>query len=251
MSNGGSMTFEELAQQRRNTELISKFLKEQLAKYLEILRPIVSPERVLGKHAGGRLEVPGADRTLSELQQKIRDFSKQPFDLPTELDPHWLTLVGNRLELYPWEYTYEATSPRETKTITMTSPGKWIVAYASSYTATQMKQVLVGKDQRRAEYVRQFVVNALVLQSVLGKTPGLDMLLNDLRFKLATEQAPDFRHLPLVTLTSCLPSFRPVDDLIIAATSMSGIPAFIEFIDLDAVRNLQDPLKLRIEELLK
>ena len=251
MSNGGSMTFEELAQQRRNTDLISKFLKEQLAKYLETLRPIVSPERVLGKHAGGRLEVPGSDRAFSELQQKIKDYSKQPFDLPVELDPHWLTLVGNRLDLYPWEYMYEAKSARETKTITMTSPGKWIVSYASNYSAQQMKQVLAGKEQRRPEYVRQFVVNALVLQSVMAKTPGLDTLLNDLRFKLAVEQAPDFRHLPLVTLTSCLPSFRPADDLLIGATAMSGIPAFIEFVDLDAVRNLQDPLKLRIEELLK
>src|SRR5687768_13892859 len=139
MSGGGSksMTFEELAQQRRNTELIAKLLREQLAKYLETLRPIFVPERVLGKYTGAKADVPGSDRVFADLQQKVRDFSKQPFDLPTELDAQWLTLVGNRLELYPWEYRHEAKTEKESRGITMTAPVKWIVTYASNYSAQQ------------------------------------------------------------------------------------------------------------------
>ena len=62
---------------------------------------------------------------------------------------------------------------------------------------------------------------------------------------------PDTRQLPLVTIASCLPSFRPADDLILAATAFSGIPAFIELIDVDAAHSLGDPFKARVEEMLK
>jgi hypothetical protein len=57
--------------------------------------------------------------------------------------------------------------------------------------------------------------------------------------------------LPLVTITSCLPSFRPADDLILAATAFSGVPAFIELVDVDAVKSPKDTLKEKIEELLR
>ena len=57
--------------------------------------------------------------------------------------------------------------------------------------------------------------------------------------------------LPVVTITSCLTSFRPADDLIQAATAFSGVPAFIELLDLDAVQTPKDFLKERLEELLK
>jgi hypothetical protein len=53
-----------------------------------------------------------------------------------------------------------------------------------------------------------------------------------------------------VTIASCLPTFRPADDLIIAATEFSGVSAFIELIDAEACRGIQDPLKKQVEALL-
>ncbi len=86
---------------------------------------------------------------------------------------------------------------------------------------------------------------------LLTKTPGLVQLFADLRYDLKTVVAPELPKLPLVCVTSGLPSFRPANDVILAATAFSGIPAFIELIDLAAVRDLQDPLKVKIEEMLK
>jgi len=37
----------------------------------------------------------------------------------------------------------------------------------------------------------------------------------------------------------------------LAATEFSGIPAFIELIDVAAVRDIADPLKARIDELVR
>jgi hypothetical protein len=53
----------------------------------------------------------------------------------------------------------------------------------------------------------------------------------------------------MTVLSVPLPSFRPSDELLLTAVRISGVPAFIELIDINAVRSLEDPLRLRIEAL--
>ena len=245
------LTFQELTELRRKTEAVSKFLQEQLAAHLETLRPVLSPERVFSKFLGTKGDQMIADRAFAQLQQNYRPFSSRPFEVPSEFDQQWLTLVGNRLALYPWEYAHEARTDRETKTITMASPVRWVVSFTSTYGLSQMRQGLAGKAERRVEHIRQFVVNTLVTQLAISHAAGLGALLTDLRYQIQTEYAPDLPKLPLTTITFGLPSFRPPDDLILAATGFSGIPAFIELIDTDAASRLQDPLKTRLQELIR
>ena len=245
------LTFERLPEFRSKTEAISAFLRNQLTAHLETLRPILSPERLFGKNAGPKADTLTADRALTQLQQAYRPFAAPPFDLPAELDQYWLTLVGNRIALDPWEYTYEASDGRQSRVITMTSPVRWVVSFTSGYTLSQLRQAVLTKGERRPEQVRQFVVNSLVTQAMVTHTPGLAALFADLRYRVQTHPAPDLPKLPLVTITSGLPSFRPADDLIMAATGFSGVPAFIELIDIDAIAHLQDPLKARLEEHLR
>jgi hypothetical protein len=244
------LTFQELIELRRKTEVVSKFLGDQLAAHLETLRPVLSPERILSKYLGVRGDHALSERMFAQLQQSYRPFSSRPFDVPTEFDPQWLTLVGNRLTLYPWEYTHEAKTDRETKAITMASPVRWVVSFTSSYTLSQVRLGLAGKGERRAEHIRQFVVNALVTQLTISHVAGLPALFSDLRYQLQTDSAPDLPKLPLTTITFGLPSFRPADDLILSATTFSGIPAFIELIDVDAAARVHDPLKARLQELV-
>jgi len=246
-----ALTFQELTELRRKTEAVAKFLQEQLAAHLETLRPVLSPERVFSKFLGTKGDHALSDRAFVQLQQNYRPFSARPFDVPSEFDPQWLSLVGNRLVLYPWEYTHEARTEQETKQITMASPVRWVVSFTSTYGLSQLRQGLAGKAERRVEHVRQFVVNALVTQLAISHATGLSALLTDLRYQLQTEFAPDLPKLPLTTITFGLPSFRPPDDLILAATSFSGIPAFIELVDTDAASKLQDPLKTRLQELVR
>jgi len=245
------LTFQELPELRRKTEVISKFLQDQVLTHLETLRPILSPERLFGRPAGAKVDVALADRALAQLQQNYKPFSAHPFDLPSELDQYWLSLVGSRVTLYPWEYTHEARTDKETKQITMASPVRWVVSFTSTYGLSQLRQGLAGKAERRVEHVRQFIVNALVTQLAINHATGLGALLTDLRYQLQTEFAPDLPKLPLTTITFGLPSFRPPDDLILAATGFSGIPAFIELVDTDAATKLQDPLKTRLQELVR
>lgn len=246
-----ALTLQELPDLRRRTEGIAKLLFEQLVHHLEVIAPLLSPERLLGKAVGAKVDVQGAESALADLQRKYKEFVSKPYELPSELDHQWLTLIGNRLKLYQWEYFHPAKSGDATEVITMTSTVRWVLCYNSNYTVAQAKAALLGKEVRRVEYLRQFVVNALVMNQVIAKNPGLVRLFADLRYEIKTDFSPDFGQLPLVTITSCLPSVRPADDLLIAATGFSGVPAFIELLDLDAVRAINDPLKQRIEAMLK
>ena len=244
------LTFERLPELRGKTEAVSTLLRDQLVAHLETLRPILSPERLFGRAGGARADAALADRAMAQLQQSYRAFATRPFDLPSELDQYWLTLVGTRIALYPWEYTYQAGDGRDARVITMTSPVRWVVSFTSGYTLSQFRHAVAGPE-RQPEQLRQFVVNALVMQLVFAHTPGLGPLFADLRYEVQTQSAPDLPKLPLTTITSGVGSFRPADDLIRAATNFSGIPAFIELIDIDALARLKDPLRTRIEEHLR
>lgn len=245
------LTFEQLADLREKTEAISQLLQKQLKAHLETLRPLLAPRRLLGKYTGVKEDVAGADRAFAQLQEQYKAVCGKPFALPPELDDSPLSSIDNRLELYPWEYIHQVKNERDTRAVTMTSPVHWVLTYSSEYTLSQLTQTLAGKEQRRSESVRQFVVNALVMQGVLAKFPSLVQLLTDLRYDVQAQRSPSLGELPLTTIRSCLPSFRPADSLILAATRLSGVSAFIEVIDLDAMPTLPDPLKLRIEEMLR
>jgi hypothetical protein len=242
-----ALSLQELPELRRKTDAISRFLKQQITGHLETLRAVLAPDRIFGKHAGGKVEVAGADRALIELQQSYKAFTRKPYDLPETLDLNWLNLVGNTVDLHQWEYTHMIQG----KAIAMTSPLRWGLNYRTNYSLAQVKNVLEGKEAVRQDYLRQFVVNALVLQLVLNRNPGLTQLFQDLRYELKIETDPSLKGLPAITITSCLASFRPADDMIMAATAFSGVPAFIELIDLDAAHAPKDVLKEKIEELVK
>ncbi len=242
LATGAAPTLQELPELRRKTEAIAKLLSEQLAGHLETLRPLFAPERVFGKHASGKMDVTGAEKALVDLQQSYRPFTAKPYDLPGSFDVSWLPLVGQQLALEPWEYNVSVGG----KDITMSSPVKWGIVYRSNYSLSHVKRVLAGTEAVRLDFLRQFVVNSLVLVVVLSRVPKVVQLFADLRWKLEIETPPQLKGLPLVTATSALNSFRPSDDLILAATSFSGIPAFIELIDVDSVKGMQDALVSKI-----
>ena len=245
-----TLTFPELAEARRATEAVSKYLQGQLVSYLETLRPLFEPERLLGKHAGGKTIAAYGDKALAQIQQAYQSLTGKPFDLPHEFEAAWVAKVDSTLELYRWEYVHEASAAGQSKLITMTHPARWVLGYKSGATLSQIARGLVSRSERQPELLNRFVVNALVLNGLVTRNTGLTALLAALRFDVRVEELPSFGKLPLVTITAQLPTFRPADDLILAAVSFSGVPAFIELIGLDTIHNLEDPLKKRIEALL-
>jgi hypothetical protein len=56
-----ALTLPELPEVRRRTEGIAQLLHEQLSHHLDVLWPLLAPERLLGKAAGAKSDVAGAD----------------------------------------------------------------------------------------------------------------------------------------------------------------------------------------------
>jgi hypothetical protein len=245
-----TMSFEQLARLRQQTEAIAGLLKSRLQSHLETLRPLFAPRRLLGKYADRKEDVPGSEKAVAQVREKFKEACGAPFSLTPELDEGILARIDNRPELYPWEYTYEAKIEGETRPLTITSPVRWVLTYDSGFTLSQVRHAVVSRHDLGSNAMRQFVVNALVMHLFLARYPGIAQLLSDLRYEVQVDKCPGLGALPFVIISSCVPSFRPADHLILMATRFSGIPTFIELIDVEAVYTLQDPLKPRIEEML-
>jgi len=52
----------------------------------------------------------------------------------------------------------------------------------------------------------------------------------------------------VVILKASIESFLPPDDFILQITQLSGIPAFQEIIDRDAVEKIPDPLRETLQQ---
>jgi hypothetical protein len=250
-SKAGTLTFERLAELRQMTEAIAGFLRNRLQSHLETLRPLFAPRRLLGKYVDRKEDVAGSEKAVAQVREKFKEVCGAPFSLTPDLDNDVLASVDSRPELYPWEYSYEAKGEGEPRALIISSPVRWVLTYGSGYTLSQLRQAVAGKHERRSDDIRQFVVNALVMHLFLAKYPGIAQLLSDLRYQVQMDKCPGLGALPFVTLSACLPSFRPADNLVLMATRFSGVSNFVELIDVDAVHTLEDPLKLRIEELLR
>jgi hypothetical protein len=95
-----TLTFEQLVELREKTEVISQFLHKRLKVYVETLRLLLAPGRLLGKYVGVKEDVLGADKALAQLRELYRGVCGKPFALSAELDEgplKLLDIIGNSI----------------------------------------------------------------------------------------------------------------------------------------------------------
>jgi hypothetical protein len=246
-----NLSFEQLAAARKSTQAVSDFLEKRLLGYLDTLRSLLLPERLLGKLAGSKFDVPGADKALTELQDTYRRLPGKPFDFPKEFETDWLVEIGLKLDVQRWEYSREISTESGKRMIQITSPTRWILAYGPGFSASQAIQAFARKQDRRGiDQLRQFVVNTLVMQALIARSSALSSMLSELRYNVLAQTHPGLSSLPLVVIQSQVPTFLPPEPVIAAATELSGVNAFIELIDVEAIRQLSDPFKQRLSQLI-
>lgn len=85
-SEAGILTFEQLAKLREQTEAIAGFLRNRLQSYLETLRPLFSPQRLLGKYVDRKEDVSGSEKAAAQVLEKFNEVCGYPFSLTPELD---------------------------------------------------------------------------------------------------------------------------------------------------------------------
>src|SRR5215471_13121960 len=144
-----SLNVEQLLHLHTLTKDVAKVCHKQLRAYLDTMALLFRPRRMLGDAMEGaeRESVGGSDRTLTELRELYRRIAVRPFDLRPELTLP-LESVATQIQLYEWEYLHDTKTDRGWRTIRVTSPLTWVVAYSSTYSLSMLRQVLAGKEKR-------------------------------------------------------------------------------------------------------
>lgn len=236
---------------RKLTRAIADLLRGQMKEYLSTLAPLVRPRAVLGDYVQGSTRETSkiADTAFKELQSVYETVARAaPFNLSGELKPP-IEIISTALEMTPMEYSYEAQTERESKSVTVVSPLKWILTY-SGFAPGRLKELL--RDRGRAgEDVQSFVLHYLVMHVVLLKQSGVMEILDALHFPVSTGHEADFGQLPITYISSAISTVRPPDSVIIESTEISGMDVFEEIVSLDDIAALRDPLKQRLMELVQ
>lgn len=246
-----SLTIDELALLRAKTETASKILDSHLKSYLDTIKLLLAPRRILGRHVATREDVNISDRMLDQLKQQYGQVvSQTPFSLAMEFPEQTLAHLDNLPMVYAWEYGHIVGAGPTKKLLSITSPVRWMLTYETGTTPALVRQMLDGKVERRTETLIQFIVNALAMGMLIQAYPGIPALFSALRYRVQTECLPGFGSLPIVTVQACLESFRPSDELLLTATAFSGIPAFVELIRTDSLQGYIDPVTEQLQRIL-
>jgi hypothetical protein len=247
---GREITLEQMMALRAPTEAISSWLRSELEDRLETLRPLLAPRRFLGHHlrSAQSLEVKGADKLFDELQATYKEAAGEPLKLSTRLGSP-LDPISTDLTLHSWEYTHEASEESGSRRITVKSPVSWVLTYAAPLSLAQVRQMATGAAPRDEAQLRQFAISACVMKLALARSAGLTRLLQALRIRVSIATSPETGKLPLAQLLSCVPAFRPSDNIVLSATRLSGVPTFEELVDVQGTSAIEDPLRAKVSSL--
>jgi hypothetical protein len=235
---------------RKLTRALADAVRGQLKDHLAALTPVFRPHRVLGDYVQGVKEgLRGPEQALQELRSIYSAAaSVKPFHLLNlnELRPP-IELANTTLEFTPVEYTHQAKTDSQSKTVLVTAPFRWVLSY-SGFGPGRLKQLLASRD-RKNEDLHQFVLHYAVLHLVVSRQPGIGRLLEALRFPLSSGKLPEFGALPIVFLSSCISTVVPPDEVVIESTEISGQGVFEEVVDMEALRDLRDPVREKLLEI--
>jgi hypothetical protein len=236
---------------RKLTRAVADVLRSQMKDYLSTLAPLLRPNVVLGDYIqnSAKASVKGADRAFKELQGLYESVAAaKPFNLSKELKPP-IAILSTALDMTPMEYTHAAQTDQESKTVSITSPFKWVLNY-SGFTPGRLKELLADR-QRSADEVQQVILHYLVMHLVISKQSGITQILDALHFPVSSGRLPEFGELPVTYLSSSISTIRPPDKVIVENTEISGMNVFEEVINIEDLARMRDPLKERLITLVK
>jgi hypothetical protein len=233
---------------RKVTRSLSECLGERLGEHLDALRPLFSPRPVLGERVRGGAKIPGrsGEQAFDEMSALYRTINGvKPFNLRREFDTP-IDILSATPEASTYSYSYVARSGEESKSITVTSPLRWVLTY-KGFGPERLRELLANPSDVGSN-VQQCVLHYLVMHAVLRNRPGIARLLGAMRFGLAFEQLEEFGQIPFPIISCPLSTVRPGDGTIIESTELSGTSAFEEVANVDEIADMSDPLR---EELLR
>jgi len=234
---------EQFLKLRQATGKVATVLSKRLESHLEVVRSLFIPRKILGSYVKSSVmeEVSGAEKAFARLQEQYAAVCERPFGLSRNLHPPLLP-ISNHLEITPFHYRLDFPGQGE-KQITILSPTQWILSYGSECPLDRLRAMITGKEARQPQDMQQALINHILPGIFLTFHPGLERLLEDLRYQVEIRELTDLGGLQTVTLKIPLETFLPPDDFILEITQLSGIAAFQEIIDPEAIEKIPDPLQ--------
>ena len=247
MSQVKEIDLAQMAPLRDVSQKISQHLQQTISGYLSPLAPLLAPNRVLGEHLTGysRDRLPNADKNFAQLEERYVRLCQHTFRLPSKIRSP-VPPIKLTLDVHPWEYLYEIGD----RTIIISSPVKWVLAYESPFGLSNLLRAKMAGEKPQPEETKQLIINSLTLWMMMERSRGIKQILEDLRFPVSVDTSPISGDLPYIVLTAATEAFRPQDDLINMVIQLSGRPAFEELVDPDAVANIRDPIVDKINEII-
>jgi hypothetical protein len=236
---------------RKLTRAIAESLRSELKEHLGTVTLLLRPRTVLGDFVEGSAkgEVKGSDTAFRDLRSRYEAVAGgRPYGLSKELNPPIEILTSN-VELVPLEYPHVAKSGLESKTVTVTQPLKWILTY-TGLAPTRLRELLSAKIPDSSQ-VKDVILHALVLDTVLTRQPGLLAVFEALRFPVVTEKLPGLGELPVTCVSSSVRTVRPPDDVLIESTEISGLNAFEEVVNAEDIVEMKDPFREKLLEVIR
>jgi hypothetical protein len=233
---------------RKNTEKITKILDRRLKEHLNILKPLFTPRKLLGTYikSVNMGDVPGSDKAFAELQEQYAAVCKKPFGLPKKLQIP-LSPISSQIDAVPFKYSIYIADSKE-KATSITAATRWILSYKSECPYFRLKAMVSGDETHQPDDIKQSLIEHLTMVLLLKNFKALSQLFQDLRYEVVIQKLEDLGGLPVVILKAPIESFLPSDDFILQVTQLSGIRAFQEIIDLDAVEKMPDPLREALQQ---
>ena len=231
---------------RKLTRAIADELKAELKEHLGTVALLLRPRTVLGDYveSGVKGDVKGAEVAFRDLKAKYEAVvGGRPYGLSKDLG-HPIEIVSSNVELTPLEYPYAAKSGGESKTIAVTQPLTWVLSY-QGLVPTRLRDLLAAKSPDVVQ-VKELLLHALVLDTVLAKQPGLVAIFESLRCPMGTQKLSGLGELPVTFISSSIKTVRPPDDVLIESTEISGLNAFEEVVNVDDITGMQDPFRDRL-----
>lgn len=236
---------------RKLTRTLAETLRADVRSTLVTIEPLLRPRSVFGEHVQGHGKelVKGADRALKELQADFAEVAgNKPFHIPKELKAPFEVMSAS-LEMHAVEYSYTARGDRDSKTVRITSPLRWVVNYRD-YGLEDLKRVLADRN-RTEEQLKRFVLHFLLVEHVFTRQPGIKEMLAALRLPVVVERRPEFGNLPITCVTTAISTYRPDDEVIVETTEISGSEEFEEFVNVADITGLSDAFKDKLLELVR
>lgn len=235
---------------RKVTRSVSDLLRAQLKEHLTTLAPLLRPKAVLGDYiqSTAKESARGGEKAFRELQGAYETIAPaKPYNLTKDLRLP-IEIASSTLEMTPMEYTHQARTGGESKSVQITSPLKWVLNY-SGFSLHRLRELLADRN-RKSDDVREFLLHYLILNTVMNSQTGVTAILAALHFPVSTDRLPEFGDLPITYISSSISTMRPPDEVIIESTEISGSNAFEEVIVREDVPAMRDPLKERLSELV-